>query len=87
MMFEHSNPLAGKSEHDPNVSVRVTTDEEDYCLELTFYGHTFPMHTRTAVDLHHKLGLAILDWFGDTAKWITENAHILNEVLGDEDDD
>jgi hypothetical protein len=53
---------------DPNITVGLHSDsDEDYCLEIVIGWVVVSLHARSAIDLHHKLGLAIADWFGVAA--------------------
>lgn len=54
-------------ESDPNISVTLTGDDEIFCIRVNLGTISVPMHTRSAVDLHRKLGLAILDWISQNA--------------------
>jgi len=49
-------------EEDPNIKVSLTELEDDMCIKIDAYGITLHLHTRSAVDLVHKLDLCILDF-------------------------
>lgn len=57
-------------EDDPNVRVSVTGPEEDFCIQIEAYDLIMNLHTRSAVDLHYKLGIALCDWMRDTGRAI-----------------
>ena len=55
-------------EHDPNINVSLTETDTAECIAINLPEGRIVLHTRSAIDLHHKLGLAILDWIGNSAK-------------------
>lgn len=54
-------------DQDPEIRVELTGDGELYCFELELGSQRVKLHARSAVDLHHKLGKALLDWIGQSA--------------------
>lgn len=52
---------------DPNISVDLTENEFGPCIRITLGTNVTLLHTRSAVDLQYKLGLAILDWVAESS--------------------
>lgn len=52
-----------KLDNDANITVKLTDLNTPECILIEMYGIRVKMHTRSAQDLHHKLGLALLDWY------------------------
>lgn len=65
-------------EHDPNIRVDVTDITDDltqpFCIRVLVGGVEADMHFRSAIDLHHKLGLALSDWISVQAAAIVKEA-------------
>src|SRR5579875_1894567 len=54
----------GPVDHDPQIIVELTDDQTLHCIRITLGNQSFLLHTRSALDLHHKLGFALMDWIG-----------------------
>lgn len=55
---------------DPTVTVEITDLSNPYCIRVRMGDTTIDMHTRSAIDLHRKLGNAIASWLADTAEML-----------------
>lgn len=60
-------------DHDPNISVELTDDEDIQCIRIRLGSGSILLHTRSAIDLHQKLGKAICDWIGEAAIYIARH--------------
>lgn len=63
-----TRPDVATIDSDVNIRVYLTDDDELYCIALVLPGVAIKMHTRSAIDLHRKLGLAIMDWITDVTE-------------------
>lgn len=57
---------------DKNILVELTDENDLHCIRVILYDQTFLIHARSAIDLHYKLGLAILDWIARSSIAILE---------------
>lgn len=54
-------------DQDPRIHVELTEEERAYCIRISFAEGVVTLHTRSAIDLQHKLGIALMDWIGAAA--------------------
>lgn len=76
-----TKPKVGDLNGQDAISVELTGENEFHCFRLTFHVRQSPdsddrlpveimLHTRSAFDLFHKLGTALMDYFSDRSSYL-----------------
>ncbi len=67
MRANNLNEIKPYLDHDPDIEVSLTGDEEKvYSMRLKIENYSFLLHVRSAIDLSQKLQKAIATWIGES---------------------
>jgi len=59
--------MAKIASEDTTVRVTLTDLSSPFCIRVEIGDLTLNMHTRSAIDLHRKLGNAVAEWISESA--------------------